>query len=129
MEQLVNWLDVAMFNAILLESDEELPTDPISDPISDSKVLRWKIRLMGWCTTKECCEWWHLFILSRLSLFRKHKIDHNFLRKEFLNSPRFIVLQFFIFSFLFYIISKIELLLMLDIVDGLVKCEKWIEED
>ncbi|KAJ1398936.1 NT-type C2 domain [Sesbania bispinosa] len=39
MEQLVNRLDVAMFNAILRESDEEMPTDPISDPISDSKVL------------------------------------------------------------------------------------------
>lgn len=32
-------LDVAMFNAILRESGDEIPTDPISDPISDSKVL------------------------------------------------------------------------------------------
>lgn len=39
MEQLVNRLDVAMFNAILRESDEEMPTDPMSDPISDTKVL------------------------------------------------------------------------------------------
>ncbi|XP_019428039.1 PREDICTED: uncharacterized protein LOC109336104 isoform X2 [Lupinus angustifolius] len=39
MEQLVNRLDVAMFNAILRDSDEDMPTDPISDPISDSKVL------------------------------------------------------------------------------------------
>ncbi|XP_039066004.1 uncharacterized protein LOC120211565 [Hibiscus syriacus] len=39
MEQLVGRLDVAMFNAILRESDDEMPTDPISDPISDSKVL------------------------------------------------------------------------------------------
>ncbi|XP_073131137.1 uncharacterized protein [Henckelia pumila] len=39
MEQLVNRLDVAMFNAILRESAEEMPTDPFSDPISDSKVL------------------------------------------------------------------------------------------
>ncbi|EPS72150.1 hypothetical protein M569_02605, partial [Genlisea aurea] len=39
MEQLVIRLDVAMFNAILRESDEEMPTDPVSDPISDSKVL------------------------------------------------------------------------------------------
>ncbi|KAI3452609.1 hypothetical protein Pfo_009273 [Paulownia fortunei] len=39
MEQLVNRLDMAMFNAILRESDEEMPTDPLSDPISDSKVL------------------------------------------------------------------------------------------
>ncbi|XP_051122217.1 uncharacterized protein LOC127245404 [Andrographis paniculata] len=39
MEQLVNRLDVAMFNAILRESAEEMPTDPISDPISDAKVL------------------------------------------------------------------------------------------
>ncbi|XVE74808.1 hypothetical protein DITRI_Ditri12bG0048100 [Diplodiscus trichospermus] len=39
MEQLVVRLDVAMFNAILRESDEEMPTDPVSDPISDSKVL------------------------------------------------------------------------------------------
>lgn len=39
MEQLVNRLDVAMFNAILRESAEEMPTDPVSDPIGDSKVL------------------------------------------------------------------------------------------
>uniref|UniRef100_A0A5B6YXZ7 C2 NT-type domain-containing protein n=1 Tax=Davidia involucrata TaxID=16924 RepID=A0A5B6YXZ7_DAVIN len=39
MEQLVARLDVAMFNAILRESAEEMPTDPVSDPISDSKVL------------------------------------------------------------------------------------------
>ncbi|KAK6116588.1 hypothetical protein DH2020_049694 [Rehmannia glutinosa] len=39
MEQLVNRLDLAMFNAILRESAEEMPTDPLSDPISDSKVL------------------------------------------------------------------------------------------
>ncbi|XWS69208.1 hypothetical protein CRYUN_Cryun04dG0159800 [Craigia yunnanensis] len=39
MEQLVGRLDVAMFNAILRESAEEMPTDPVSDPISDSKVL------------------------------------------------------------------------------------------
>ncbi|KAI9087418.1 hypothetical protein K1719_030558 [Acacia pycnantha] len=39
MEQLVNRLDVAMFNAILRESAEEMPTDPISDPITDSRVL------------------------------------------------------------------------------------------
>ncbi|KAG7978871.1 hypothetical protein I3843_05G103100 [Carya illinoinensis] len=39
MEQLVCRLDVAMFNAILRESAEEIPTDPVSDPISDSKVL------------------------------------------------------------------------------------------
>lgn len=32
-------LDVAMFNAVLRESAEEMPTDPVSDPISDSKVL------------------------------------------------------------------------------------------
>lgn len=32
-------LDVAMFNAILRTSAEEMPTDPVSDPISDSKVL------------------------------------------------------------------------------------------
>ncbi|KAK8522578.1 hypothetical protein V6N13_115541 [Hibiscus sabdariffa] len=39
MEQLVGRLDVAMFNAILRESADEMPTDPISDPLSDSKVL------------------------------------------------------------------------------------------
>ncbi|KAI9168962.1 hypothetical protein LWI28_004552 [Acer negundo] len=39
MEQLVSRLDVAMFNAILRESAEEMPTDPLSDPVSDSKVL------------------------------------------------------------------------------------------
>lgn len=32
-------LDVAMFNAILRESDDEIPTDPVSDPISEAKVL------------------------------------------------------------------------------------------
>ncbi|KAB1211752.1 hypothetical protein CJ030_MR6G015025 [Morella rubra] len=39
MEQCVARLDVAMFNAILRESSDEIPTDPVSDPISDSKVL------------------------------------------------------------------------------------------
>ncbi|PIA51237.1 hypothetical protein AQUCO_01100224v1 [Aquilegia coerulea] len=39
MEQCVNRLDVAMFNAILRESADDIPTDPVSDPISDSKVL------------------------------------------------------------------------------------------
>ncbi|KAL9364135.1 hypothetical protein Peur_042008 [Populus x canadensis] len=39
MEQLVGRLDVAMFNAILRESAEEMPTDPVSDPIIDPKVL------------------------------------------------------------------------------------------
>ncbi|KAI4312830.1 hypothetical protein MLD38_037621 [Melastoma candidum] len=39
MEQLVVRLDVAMFNAILLESSDEIPTDPLSDPISDPSVL------------------------------------------------------------------------------------------
>ncbi|KAK4413238.1 hypothetical protein Salat_2736400 [Sesamum alatum] len=39
MEQLVNRLDVAMFNAILRESSKDMPTDPVSDPICDSKVL------------------------------------------------------------------------------------------
>lgn len=39
MEQCVARLDVAMFNAILRESAFEIPTDPISDPIVDSKVL------------------------------------------------------------------------------------------
>lgn len=32
-------LDVAMFNAILRESDDDIPTDPVSDPISNPKVL------------------------------------------------------------------------------------------
>ncbi|PON61358.1 EEIG1/EHBP1 N-terminal domain containing protein [Parasponia andersonii] len=39
MEQCVARLDVAMFNAILRESGDEIPTDPVSDPISDSVVL------------------------------------------------------------------------------------------
>ncbi|XP_047314124.1 uncharacterized protein LOC124917895 isoform X2 [Impatiens glandulifera] len=39
MEQCIARLDVAMFNAILRESDDELPTDPISDPITDTTVL------------------------------------------------------------------------------------------
>ncbi|KAJ0501480.1 putative nucleoporin [Helianthus annuus] len=40
MEQLVDRLDVAMFNAILRESAEEMPTNPLSDPIGDLRVLR-----------------------------------------------------------------------------------------
>ena len=28
-----------MFNAILRESEDEIPTDPMSDPITDPKVL------------------------------------------------------------------------------------------
>ncbi|KAL8140379.1 hypothetical protein V2J09_006400 [Rumex salicifolius] len=40
MEQLVYRLDVAMFNAVLRDSDQEMmPTDPVSDPITDPKVL------------------------------------------------------------------------------------------
>ncbi|CAH2046983.1 unnamed protein product [Thlaspi arvense] len=39
MEQLISRLDVAMFNAILRESPGEMPTDPVSDPISDINVL------------------------------------------------------------------------------------------
>lgn len=39
MEQCINRLDVAMFNAILRESANEMPTDPVSDPIVDQKVL------------------------------------------------------------------------------------------
>ena len=39
MEHCIDRLDVAMFNAILRESVHEIPTDPVSDPIVDSKVL------------------------------------------------------------------------------------------
>ncbi|KAL1225301.1 hypothetical protein V5N11_003844 [Cardamine amara subsp. amara] len=39
MEQLISRLDVAMFNAILRESAGEMPTDPVSDPISDINAL------------------------------------------------------------------------------------------
>ncbi|XP_058759585.1 uncharacterized protein LOC131632881 [Vicia villosa] len=39
MEQCAARLDVAMFNAILRESGDEIPTDPVSDAISDPKVL------------------------------------------------------------------------------------------
>lgn len=39
MEQCVARLDVAMFNAILRESDDDIPTDPVSDPISNPHVL------------------------------------------------------------------------------------------
>lgn len=39
MEQCVARLDVAMFNAILRKSADEVPTDPVSDAISDPKVL------------------------------------------------------------------------------------------
>ncbi|KAM1306464.1 hypothetical protein ACFX2H_008846 [Malus domestica] len=39
MQHCVARLDVAMFNAILRESAHEIPTDPVSDPILDSRVL------------------------------------------------------------------------------------------
>ncbi|XP_052109171.1 uncharacterized protein LOC107460353 [Arachis duranensis] len=39
MEHCIARLYVAMFNAILWESALEIPTDPVSDPIVDSKVL------------------------------------------------------------------------------------------
>ncbi|KAL6506023.1 hypothetical protein OROHE_022742 [Orobanche hederae] len=39
LEQCIGRLDVAMFNAILRESAHEIPTDPVSDPIVESKVL------------------------------------------------------------------------------------------
>ncbi|KAE8718474.1 UPF0481 protein [Hibiscus syriacus] len=39
MEQCVSRLDVAMFNAVLRDSGDEIPTDPVSDPISDLLVL------------------------------------------------------------------------------------------
>ncbi|KAL2538182.1 nucleolar protein gar2 [Forsythia ovata] len=39
MEQCIARLDVAMFNAILRKSADEIPTDPVADPISDAEVL------------------------------------------------------------------------------------------
>ncbi|KAJ0229684.1 hypothetical protein HA466_0314850 [Hirschfeldia incana] len=39
MEKCIARVDVAMFNAILRESEHQIPTDPVSDPILDSKVL------------------------------------------------------------------------------------------
>lgn len=39
MEKCIARVDVAMFNAILRESEDQIPTDPVSDPILDSKVL------------------------------------------------------------------------------------------
>ncbi|XP_074306953.1 uncharacterized protein LOC141642154 isoform X2 [Silene latifolia] len=39
MEECITRLDVAMFNAILRDSAEQIPTDPVSDPIVDSRVL------------------------------------------------------------------------------------------
>ncbi|KAL9246554.1 hypothetical protein vseg_020072 [Gypsophila vaccaria] len=39
MEQLADRLDVAMFNAVLRDSDEGMPTDPMSDPITELSVL------------------------------------------------------------------------------------------
>ncbi|XP_078434764.1 EEIG1/EHBP1 protein amino-terminal domain protein [Wolffia australiana] len=39
MEQCVARLDVALFNALLREPGDDLPTDPISDPITDPRVL------------------------------------------------------------------------------------------
>lgn len=39
MKHLVNRLDVAMFNAILRRSAEDMPTDPAFDPINDPNIL------------------------------------------------------------------------------------------
>ena len=39
MEHCVAHLDIAMFNAILRESENEIPMDTISDLIVDSRVL------------------------------------------------------------------------------------------
>lgn len=39
MEQCIVRLDVAMFNAILRESAHQLPTDSVSDPLADPRVL------------------------------------------------------------------------------------------
>lgn len=39
MEQLADRLDVSMFNAILRDSNEDMSTDPTSDPITDLMVL------------------------------------------------------------------------------------------
>lgn len=39
MEKCIARVDVAMFNAILRESEDQIPTDPVSDPILDSSVL------------------------------------------------------------------------------------------
>ncbi|XP_078163464.1 uncharacterized protein LOC144558502 [Carex rostrata] len=39
MEHCIARLDVAMFNAILREPASDIPTDPISDPIAEPKVL------------------------------------------------------------------------------------------
>lgn len=39
LEGCVARLDVALFNAILREPDDDVPTDPYSDPVSDSSVL------------------------------------------------------------------------------------------
>lgn len=39
MEQCATRLDVAIFNAILRLSADEIPTDPVSDPIRDPEVL------------------------------------------------------------------------------------------
>ncbi|WOK91994.1 hypothetical protein Cni_G00685 [Canna indica] len=39
MKQCISRLDVALFNAILRKSAHEIPTDPLSDPIIDPKVL------------------------------------------------------------------------------------------
>ncbi|KAJ0258357.1 Nucleolar protein gar2-like protein [Hirschfeldia incana] len=39
MEKCIGRFDVAMFNAILRESEHQIPTDPVSDPILDSRVV------------------------------------------------------------------------------------------
>ncbi|XP_010243037.1 PREDICTED: uncharacterized protein LOC104587214 isoform X2 [Nelumbo nucifera] len=83
MEQCMNRLDVAMFNAILRESADEIPTDPVSDPISDSKVLPTpvgkssfgngaQLKNAVWCAQVSAI---HLCIYS--VLHRRNKKDDN----------------------------------------------------
>ena len=38
-EECVTRLDVAMFNGILRDPEDDVPTDPLADPITDLSVL------------------------------------------------------------------------------------------
>ncbi|XP_022857314.1 uncharacterized protein LOC111378362 isoform X2 [Olea europaea var. sylvestris] len=85
MEQLVDRLDVAMFNAILRESAEEMPTDPVSDPITDSKVLpipAGKSSFGGGVQLKNAIGNWSRWLTDLFGIEDEIPVDYNIIVDE-----------------------------------------------
>lgn len=82
MEQCIARLDVAMFNAILRESAHEIPTDPVSDPIVDSKVLPIPAGVLSFGSGAQLknsvCPLFFLFLLGFHALCRNCLLLFNF---------------------------------------------------